>query len=193
VPGTGCYAAIGRTRNANSQCLSIQSHAKKPRKQRVSFRIASEKIRSFFSTGQIVGQYIGTGIASALGLGLMVLSPRRHVSESQTETEAERLWETLSRGRPYGNPVGMAPSAGRLGLEADLRLRELLRKPPAECPSLCDDAACQDQSDAPLFPSFPSLATLPSHCSNSILIKIHAAMSAGSNPPVPCPSLTTSK
>jgi hypothetical protein len=30
-------------------------------------------IRSFFSTGRVVGQYIGTGLASAVGLGLMVL------------------------------------------------------------------------------------------------------------------------
>ena len=33
----------------------------------------AETIRCFFSTGRIVGQYIGTGLASALGLGLAVL------------------------------------------------------------------------------------------------------------------------
>src|SRR5262245_45216940 len=33
----------------------------------------AEKIRSFLSTGAIVGQVIGTGIVSVLGVGLMVL------------------------------------------------------------------------------------------------------------------------
>ena len=32
-----------------------------------------EKIRSFFSAGRVIGQYIGTGLVSALGLGLTVL------------------------------------------------------------------------------------------------------------------------
>jgi len=32
-----------------------------------------EKLRCFFSPGRIVGQYIGTGIVSAMGLGLAVL------------------------------------------------------------------------------------------------------------------------
>ncbi len=36
-------------------------------------RPPAEKIRSFLSSGRIVGQYIGTGIVSALGLGLTVL------------------------------------------------------------------------------------------------------------------------
>jgi hypothetical protein len=36
-------------------------------------RPPAEKIRSFLSKGRIVGQYIGTGLVSALGLGLIML------------------------------------------------------------------------------------------------------------------------
>jgi hypothetical protein len=32
-----------------------------------------EKVRCFLSTGRIVGQYIGTGLVTAVGLGLTVL------------------------------------------------------------------------------------------------------------------------